>query len=380
MRCARRPASPSRRASTPETVLITGGAGFIGSHLADALLARGERVRALDSLIPQVHGNAVRPVYLDDEVELVPGDVRDGDAVRRALDGVDSVVHLAARVGVGQSMYEIAEYTSANSFGTAVLLEALAERPVRKLVVASSMSIYGEGLYTDKKGREVEPAERTREQLAAREWEYAGLSPVPTPERKRPGLSSIYALTKYDQERACLLAGAAYGIPTVALRLFNTYGPRQALSNPYTGVLAIFASRLLNKRPPRIFEDGLQSRDFVSVRDVTRAFALALEYDGADGLAVNVGGGRGVTVRDLALQLGVVVGRELEPEITGEARVGDIRHCFADVQLAAKTLGYTAEVRLADGMTELAAWLEGQTAEDRVDVATAELVRRGLAG
>jgi dTDP-L-rhamnose 4-epimerase len=380
MRYARRPVSPSRRASTPETVLITGGAGFIGSHLADALLARGERVRALDSLIPQVHGDAVRPVYLSDEVELVPGDVRDADVVRRALDGVDSVVHLAARVGVGQSMYELAEYTSANSLGTAVLLEALAERPVRKLVVASSMSIYGEGLYRDDQGREVEPAERTREQVAAREWEYAGLEPMPTPERKRPGLSSIYALTKYDQERACLVAGSAYGIPTVALRLFNTYGPRQALSNPYTGVLAIFASRLLNGRPPRIFEDGLQSRDFVSVRDVARAFALALVVDGADGLAVNVGSGRAFTVRELALQLGAVVGSELEPEITGEARVGDIRHCFADVQLATEALGYAAEVELADGMSELAAWLEGQPAEDRVDDATAELVRRGLAG
>jgi dTDP-L-rhamnose 4-epimerase len=380
MRCVPRPASPSRRASTPETVLITGGAGFIGSHLADALLARGERVRALDSLIPQVHGDAVRPVYLSDEVELVPGDVRDADVVRRALDGVDSVVHLAARVGVGQSMYELAEYTSANSLGTAVLLEALAERPVRKLVVASSMSIYGEGLYRDDQGREVEPAERTREQLAVREWEYTGLEPVPTPERKRPGLSSIYALTKYDQERACLVAGSAYGIPTVALRLFNTYGPRQALSNPYTGVLAIFASRLLNGRPPRIFEDGLQSRDFVSVRDVARAFALALVVDGADGLAVNVGSGRAFTVRELALQLGAVVGSELEPEITGEARVGDIRHCFADVQLATEALGYAAEVELADGMSELAAWLEGQPAEDRVDDATAELVRRGLAG
>jgi dTDP-L-rhamnose 4-epimerase len=380
MRCVPRPASPSRRASTPETVLITGGAGFIGSHLADALLARGERVRALDSLIPQVHGDAVRPVYLSDEVELVPGDVRDADVVRRALDGVDSVVHLAARVGVGQSMYELAEYTSANSFGTDVLLEALAARPVRKLVVASSMSIYGEGLYRDEQGREVEPAERTREQVAAREWEYAGLEPMPTPERKRPGLSSIYALTKYDQERACLVAGSAYGIPTVALRLFNTYGPRQALSNPYTGVLAIFASRLLNGRPPRIFEDGLQSRDFVSVRDVARAFALALVVDGADGLAVNVGSGRAFTVRELALQLGAVVGSELEPEITGEARVGDIRHCFADVQLATEALGYAAEVELADGMSELAAWLEGQPAEDRVDDATAELVRRGLAG
>ncbi len=379
MRSARRPGSPSRRASTPETVLITGGAGFIGSHLADALLARGQRVRALDSLIPQVHGGAARPAYLSDEVELVTGDVRDADALRGALDGVDAVVHLAARVGVGQSMYEMAEYTSVNSLGTAALLEALAERPVRKLVVASSMSIYGEGLYTDSEGHEVEPPERTREQLAARDWDYVGFEPMPTPERKRPGLSSIYALTKYDQERACLVAGSAYGIPTVALRLFNTYGPRQALSNPYTGVLAIFASCLLNDRPPRIFEDGLQRRDFVSVHDVARAFALALDEDGADGLAVNIGSGRSVTVRDLATQLGAVVGRELEPKITGESRVGDIRHCFADVGLAQETLGYTPEVELADGMSALAAWLEGQTADDRVDDATEELTRRGLA-
>jgi dTDP-L-rhamnose 4-epimerase len=259
-----------------------------------------------------------------------------------------------------------------------VLLEALAERPVRKLVVASSMSIYGEGLYLDARGREVEPAERTREQLAAREWDYAGLEPVPTPERKRPGLSSIYALTKFDQERACLVAGAAYGIPTVALRLFNTYGPRQALSNPYTGVLVIFASRLLNERPPRIFEDGLQRRDFVSVRDVARAFTLALEVDGADGLAVNIGSGKSVTVSGLARDLGAVVGRELEPEITGESRVGDIRHCFADVALARETLGYVPEIELPAGMSELAAWLEGQTAEDGVDAAASELARRGL--
>jgi dTDP-L-rhamnose 4-epimerase len=304
--------------------------------------------------------------------------VRDGDALRRALDGVDSVVHLAARVGVGQSMYEIAEYTSANSLGTATLLEALAERPVRKLVVASSMSIYGEGLYRDDEGRDVEPAERTREQLARHEWDYAGLEPVPTPERKRPGLSSIYALTKYDQERACLVAGDAYGIPTVALRLFNTYGTRQALSNPYTGVLAIFASRLLNGNPPRIFEDGNQRRDFVAVRDVARAFVLALEESGADGRPVNIGSGRSVTVRELAQQLGGVVGRELEPEITGESRLGDIRHCFADATLAKETLGYRPQVELEDGMAELAAWLEGQTAEDRVEDAAAELARRGL--
>jgi dTDP-L-rhamnose 4-epimerase len=327
-----------------------------------------------------VHAGAARPEYLAADVELHTGDVRDADAIRRALAGVDAVVHLAARVGVGQSMYEIAEYTSANSFATAVLLEALAERPVRKLLVASSMSIYGEGLYRADDGRAVEPEERTREQLERREWELPGLEPMPTPETKRLGLSSIYALTKYDQERACLVAGGAYGIPTVALRLFNTYGTRQALSNPYTGVLAIFASRLLNDRAPRIFEDGLQRRDFVSVRDVARAFRLALERDGADGSAVNVGRGQSATVREIGEQLAATLGKQIEPEVTGEFRVGDIRHCFADVTLARETLAYEPEVELADGIAELASWLEGRVADDRVESAADELKRRGLTG
>ncbi len=361
-----------------ETVLITGGAGFIGSHLADELLAGGYRVRAFDSLVPQVHEGVARPEYLAGDVELQVGDVRDADALRRALDGVDSVIHLAARVGVGQSMYEIAEYTSANSFGTAVLLEALAEKPVRKLLVASSMSVYGEGLYRAANGDEVEPPERTREQLERREWELPGLDPAPTPETKRLGLSSIYALTKYDQERASLVCGAAYGIPTVAMRLFNTYGTRQALSNPYTGVLAIFASRLLNDRPPRVFEDGLQRRDFVSVRDVAAAFRLALEHDGADGMAVNVGSGRSVTVREIGEKLATTIGKQLEPELTGEYRVGDIRHCYADIGLARTALGYEPGVELEAGMAEIASWLEGRVAEDRVDAAAQELADRGL--
>ncbi|MFL5910208.1 MAG: NAD-dependent epimerase/dehydratase family protein [Gaiellaceae bacterium] len=279
------------------------------------------------------------------------------------------------RVGVGQSMYEMAEYTSANSLGTAVLLEALAERPVRKLVVASSMSIYGEGLY-----RGGDPGERDRKMLERREWDFPGFEPLPTPETKRPALSSIYALTKYDQERACLVAGAAYGIPTVALRLFNVYGPGQALSNPYTGVLAIFASRLLNGRAPRVFEDGEQRRDFVSVHDVARAFALALERDGADGRAVNIGSGESITVNALAALLARTLGKEIAPEVTGEFRVGDIRHCFADVSLARETLGFESQVSLDDGIAELAEWLAGQTAVDRVDEATAELAKRGLTG
>jgi dTDP-L-rhamnose 4-epimerase len=310
-------------------------------------------VRVLDSLVGQVHGEAERPDYLDGDVELHRGDVRDADALRRALDGVDAVVHLAARVGVGQSMYEIEEYTSANSYSTAALMEALAQRPVRKLVVASSMSIYGEGALADGE-------------------------PVPTPETKSPELTSIYALTKYDQERTCLLVGGAYRIPTVALRLFNVYGPRQALSNPYTGVLAIFASRLLNDRPPRVFEDGRQRRDFVSVHDVARAFETALDRDGADGLAVNIGSGESVTVLELAHRLARQLGKEIEPEVTGEQRVGDVRHCFADVSLARERLGFEAQVALDDGIAELAEWLAGQSAVDRVDEAAQELARRGL--
>jgi dTDP-L-rhamnose 4-epimerase len=361
-----------------ERVLITGGAGFIGSHLADELLRSGYRVRSLDSLVEQVHGDARRPAYLAEEVELVSGDLRDPEALKRALDGADSVVHLAARVGVGQSMYQLAEYAAANTTGTAVLLEALLEHPVRKLLVASSMSIYGEGAY------EPAPAvERTREQLERGEWDPRGsngeeLTPVPTPETKEPALVSVYALTKFDQERLCLLYGAAYDVPAVALRFFNVYGPRQALSNPYTGALAIFASRLLNDRAPVIYEDGAQRRDFVHVRDVARACRLALERDGADGRAVNVGSGRSASILEVAAALTLVLGKEIEPELTGKFRAGDIRHCFADATLARDTLGFEAEVALDDGMAELAAWLEGQVATDRFDEAAAELTERGL--
>jgi dTDP-L-rhamnose 4-epimerase len=361
-----------------ESILITGGAGFIGSHLADRLLREGHRVRALDNLTPQVHGHGGRPSYLSEDVELVVGDVRDAEIVRRALDGVDSVVHLAARVGVGQSMYELASYTAENSAGTAVLLEGLLHRPVRKLVVASSMSIYGEGRYEP-----VPAASRTREQLERDEWDPRGasgeqLEPVPTPEWKQPDLSSVYALTKYDQERLCLIFGEAYARPTVALRFFNVYGTRQALSNPYTGVLAIFASRLLNDKPPLVFEDGRQRRDFVSVHDVARACELALTRSGADGRAVNIGSGRSVTVLEIAAKLAATLGKEIEPEISGKYRFGDVRHCFADISLARELLGYEPEHALEDGMHELAAWLEGQVATDRVDAATEELSSRGL--
>jgi dTDP-L-rhamnose 4-epimerase len=361
-----------------ERVLITGGAGFIGSHLADELLRAGYGVRALDSLVEQVHGESRRPDYLTDEIELIAGDVRNAAVVRGALEGMDAVVHLAARVGVGQSMYEPAEYAAANTAGTGVLLEALLDHPVRKLVVASSMSVYGEGAY------EPAPATgRTRDQLERREWEPRGpggeeLRPVPTPESKEPSLASVYALTKYDQERMCLLYGDAYSVPAVALRFFNVYGPRQSLSNPYTGALAIFASRLLNDRPPVVYEDGGQRRDFVHVTDVARACRLALERDGADGQPVNVGSGRATTILEVARELAGVLDRPIEPELPGTFRAGDIRHCFADVTRAREALGFEAEVALEAGMTELAAWLQGQTATDRFDEATAELAERGL--
>jgi dTDP-L-rhamnose 4-epimerase len=367
------------------TILITGGAGFIGSHLADELLAHGWRVRALDNLTPQVHETGGRPAYLDPDVELVVGDVRDGDCVHRALDGVDAVVHLAARVGVGQSMYEIADYTSVNGLGTGVLLQALLDHPVAQLVVASSMSIYGEGLYAGSGGRRVaDVVERSREQLERGAWEPVGdggqrLRPLPTPEDKPPALSSIYALGKYDQERMSLLFGSAYHTPVTALRFFNVYGPRQALSNPYTGVLAIFAGRLLNGRAPLIYEDGRQRRDFVSVYDVARAVRLALEQPDAAGRILNVGSGESVSVLAIADELAQVMGREeIAAQVTGKYRVGDIRHCFADIGRAEQAIGYVPQVARADGMAELAEWLAGQAPTDRVDDAAAQLAARGL--
>ncbi|MDR6536566.1 NAD-dependent epimerase/dehydratase family protein [Variovorax soli] len=367
-------------------LLITGGAGFIGSHLADELLARGHRVRVLDRLAQQVHGDAARrPAYLSPEVELQVGDVCDPQAVRSALAGIDAVYHFASAVGVGQSMYEVAHYTRVNNLGTAVLLEALIERPVERLVVASSMSLYGEGLYRDAAGALRTVGERSLEQLRRGDWDWhdehgAVLSPAPTPESKAPALASVYALSKYDQERMCLMMGRAYRIPTVALRFFNAYGPRQALSNPYTGVLAIFAARLLNGNAPAIFEDGWQQRDFVSVYDVARASRLALDVPAAAGEVFNIGSGRAVTVREIAQRLSEVMGKpRLLPQITGKYRMGDIRHCFADIGKAEAVLGYAPQVNLDDGLRELAAWLEGQAAVDRVAQASAELAERGLA-
>jgi dTDP-L-rhamnose 4-epimerase len=374
------------------TVLVTGGAGFIGSHLVDALLRRGHQVRVLDAFIEQVHGNALSP--LPAEVEIISGDVRDRELVAAALEDVEAVFHQAAEVGVGQSMYEIQRYVAANTLGTAALLEALLARrgQVRKLIVASSMSIYGEGAYRCRACGPnatgactvLAPARRCAAQLTARDWELrcrvcrSALEPVPTPETKPLDPASVYAITKQDQEQLCLTVGQAYDLPTVALRYFNVYGPGQALSNPYTGVAAIFSSRLLNGQPPLIFEDGGQSRDFTHVSDIVQANVCALEADAANFQAINVGTGVATTVKRVAELLAQGLGIAIEPEIEGRYREGDIRHCVADISRARALLGYEPSVSIEEGIPQLLAWVQAQQACDAVPQATQELQSRGL--
>jgi dTDP-L-rhamnose 4-epimerase len=369
-------------------VLITGGAGFIGSHLADRLLALGNDVRILDNLDPQVHPDGTRPEYLAEDAELRVGDVREHAAVSHALEGVDAVVHFAAAVGVGQSMYEVERYTSINALGCAVLLEEVIERrdEIQRVLVASSMSIYGEGQHSHPGTGEhgLAPGLRPKAQLAQRDWEVrssdgSALTPEPTAETKMLRPTSIYAVNKRDHEEMVLAVGAAYGIPAVALRFFNVYGERQALSNPYTGVAAIFASRLLNRRPPLVFEDGGQTRDFIEVRDVARACGLALESPAATGEAINIGTGKPTSVLEVAETLARGLELQIEPEVVGEYRAGDIRHCYADARKAQELLAFSAEIGFEEGTRDLLRWLEGQEATDLVDDAHAALTARGLA-
>lgn len=372
--------------SADPLALITGGAGFIGSHVADRLLSEGFRVRVLDTLDPQVHGdtNTLFPTYLSHEVETIRGDVRNPRDVERALEGVDAVYHFAAAVGVGQSMYEIERYTDINNRGTAVLLEGLIRHRVRKLIVASSMSVYGEGLYCTPDGHRVCPQPRAMEKLKSGHWDLRDelgrvLDPVATNEDKPTSPQSIYALSKLDQETMCLLFGRAYNVPVVALRFFNVYGERQALSNPYTGVLAIFASRYLNGKAPVIFEDGRQMRDFVHVRDLARACVLALQCEEASDVTLNIGSGRSYSILEIAARLGKVMGREsIVPQVSGRYRSGDIRHCFADISRATAVLGYRPRIDLDSGLAELSGWLAESASEDRSEAAVNELRGRGL--
>ena len=367
-------------------VLVTGGAGFIGSHLVDALVAEGNSVTVLDALVPQVHGADAQPVNLDSSVEFIRGDVCNRDVVDKALEGIEVVFHEAAEVGVGQSMYEIERYVRANDLGTAVLLEAiLSRRPqVKKLVVASSMSIYGEGAYKCEDCGIVYPQLRPTEQLLERRWELQcpvcgkQVTAAGTTEDKPLFPTSVYAVTKQDQEQFCLAVGRSYKIPAVALRYFNVYGTRQALSNPYTGVCAIFSARLLNGNRPMIFEDGEQTRDFVHVSDIVQANLLAMETDKADYQAVNVGTGVATSIRTVCKLLAEGLGVDLEAEIVGKYREGDIRHCVSDITKARTLLGYEPKVSLDKGIPELLSWVRAQAAQDQVESATAELESRQL--
>jgi dTDP-L-rhamnose 4-epimerase len=370
-----------------ERVLVTGGAGFIGSHLVDALIARGHQVVVLDALVQQVHGTAERPAYLHPEAEFIRGDVRDVETLAPIVDRVDVIFHLAAVVGVGQSMYEIMRYTSGNTLAAAALLQTVVDAPrrVRKMVVASSMSIYGEGEYACAEHGRVAPSLRSEPQLQARFWEprcqacNAALTPLPTSESKPLAPTSIYAINKRDHEEMFLVTGRAYAIPTVALRFFNVYGSRQALSNPYTGVAAIFSSRLLSQQRPLVFEDGLQLRDFTHVQDIVQGCLLAMDGSGADDHAVNLGTGNPTSVLQVADVLRQSLGTDISAEVTGQYRAGDIRHCYADIARAKQLLGYAPQVPFQDGIRELMSWLTQQSGiDDRVASAYQELASRGL--
>jgi dTDP-L-rhamnose 4-epimerase len=361
--------------------LITGGAGFIGRQLCTELLSFGNNVRVIDSLIPQVHGDS--EPGLPSEVQLLKGDIRDAYLLDQALCGVDGVFHLAAEVGVGQSMYEIVRYMGGNDLGTAVLLERLAANPVSRLVVASSMSVYGEGLYCDDAGQYHANVRRAPAGICGG-WDpvtpgCGTLTPVPTDEAKQVDLASIYALTKYVQERSCQIFGAAYSVEVVALRLFNVFGPGQALSNPYTGVLANFGARLLHGQPPLVFEDGEQKRDFVHVRDVARAFRLAMENPFAAGHVINVASGRSYTIANVARLLAHAMDvPNLPPKVLNKARAGDVRHCFANINMARDLLGFEPQHRLENSLDELVSWIRASDARDRGEDARQQLETRGL--
>lgn len=367
-------------------VLITGGAGFIGSHLTDHLVRQGHRVRLLDGLDPQVHRAKSWPDYINPKAEKIQGDVCNRQSLLSSLEKMDAVVHFAAAVGVGQSMYQVEHYVRANVLGTAVLWDVLAneKHTVRKVVAASSMSAYGEGLYECSSCGKVRGSPRPEDQLKKKQWELLcprcgqGLKPVPTPESEPFHCHSVYALSKRDQEELCLMLGRVYGISTTALRFFNVYGPRQSLSNPYTGVAAIFLSRIKNSQPPLVYEDGNQSRDFVSVYDVARAVELSLTREEADFETFNVGSGRPVAICEVARVLGEAMKSTVRPKVLETFRVGDIRHCSADTSKIQARLGWRPTVSLEDGFRDLCQWAQTAQAQDFFQAAEEALQKRGL--
>lgn len=370
-------------------ILVIGGAGFIGSHLVDDLLALKHEVIVYDNLEPQVHGNISNPPkYLASNIEFIQKDIRDKNSLLDILKDVEVIYQLAAMVGVGQSMYQIDKYVDVNVIGTARLLDLIVNKPndVQKLIIASSMSTYGEGSYICEKCGKVNPKLRDLSQLEQKDWELncplcgKKVKPMPTQEDKPQNCTSIYALTKKEQEKICLLIGDTYGINTTALRLFNVYGSRQALSNPYTGVCAIFSTNLLCGNRPIIYEDGNQSRDFVHVKDVCQALILSMEKNQAKNNVFNVGTGEPITIMKIAKILAEHINPNLSPIITNKFRFGDIRHCFSDLSKISTKLGYKPKYSFKTGVKELIEWVELQQGNviDKQSIADIELKKYGL--
>lgn len=373
-----------------QKILITGGAGFIGTNLGKRLLASGYELVVLDNLSEQIHGKnpVIEGTILTAKgVMFINADVRDRGAVTAALDGVDMIAHLAAETGTAQSMYQIAHYNEVNVQATAQLMDILANNPhsVKKIVLASSRSIYGEGAYRCAEHGEVYPPARNASQLAAHAWDpvcptcKGQLSVISTPENARPSPASIYAATKYAQEDLIRIAGDALGIGTTVLRFQNVYGAGQSLNNPYTGILSIFSTRIRRGMSLPIFEDGLESRDFVHVDDVATAIQLALEAEAANGGTFNVGAGEPTSVLQIANMLVDCFDGKIRPEVTGQYRLGDIRHCYADLTNIRSALGFQPQVSLQEGLAHFAEWVLSQPLpEDGLDKANEELKKRKM--
>jgi len=368
-------------------ILVTGGAGFIGSHIVDLLIKKGYAVRVLDNLDPQVHPGRKKPSYLNPQAEFVKGNVTKVSDLKKALSGVDAIFHEAAKVGVGQSMYEIASYTKNTVLGTALLLDLVVNQyrnKIKKMVVAASMSSYGEGKYKCPKHKDVRPMPRPLGQMQKKDWELhcpfcnQYLKPAPTNEETKQVCGSVYAVNKRDQEEMFLAVGKAYHIPTVALRYFNVYGPRQSLSNPYTGVAAIFMSRIKNDNPPIVYEDGLQTRDFISVHDIASANLKVLENSKADYQVFNIGSGKPQTIAGIAKTLAKLYKSDIKPKVQNQFRAGDIRHCIADIKKIRKLLNWQPKVTFYQGMQELIIWSRESKARDLSEQAEKELKTRKL--
>lgn len=368
-------------------ILVTGGAGFIGSHIVDALVKEGHSVKVLDNLESQVH-QGKKPDYLNPKVEYIFADILNKDILKKSLEGIEIIFHQAAAVGIGQSMYEIAKYTDVNTVGTANLLDFVVNdesirNSIKKIIIASSMSIYGEGAYNCFHCGLIYPKLREERQLKDKKWEMTcpkcneEVKAIPTKEEKELSPTSIYALTKKYQEETALLIGKTYNIPTVALRYFNVYGPRQSLANPYTGVVAIFSSMVKNNNPLTIFEDGNQSRDFISVHDIVKANLLVMKSSKADYQMFNVGTGRSTTLLDMGRILTKLYDSELRLNITGKYRLGDIRHCYADISKI-REIGFKPEIKLEDGLKELVKWSISANSTDKTNIAINELNKKEL--